>query len=116
MQRGTPGPPEDEVSPESMKVLQDRLAQLRDGGPAASASSAAAAGPSSGDQASLNDAPGAAGRSFSDSDDGELTSALNRRISEIATATGEWGASVDEEAMRRPLDGEVRGGAVMGVD
>jgi hypothetical protein len=45
--------------------------------------------------------------SFSDAEDSEVSAALNRRISQIATTTGEWGSSMDEEEMRQPLVGEV---------
>jgi uncharacterized cupin superfamily protein len=36
-----------------------------------------------------------------------VSAALSRRIKQIATTTGEWGSSVDEEEMRQPLTGEV---------
>jgi len=117
------------VSPDSLRVLQDRLAQLRDGGPSASSGDSNAAAPgvgssirgsvrgsgggSGGGGGSADDyaseAAGAAARSFSEAGDDELKSALSRRISEIATATGEWGSTVDEEDMRKPLTGEVSG-------
>jgi hypothetical protein len=45
--------------------------------------------------------------SFSDADDSEVSAALSRRIKQIATTTGEWGSSMDEEEMRQPLTGEV---------
>lgn len=46
--------------------------------------------------------------SLSDADDADVATALNQRIKQIATTTGEWGSSMDEEEMRQPLTGEVR--------
>jgi hypothetical protein len=45
--------------------------------------------------------------SFSDAEDSEVSAALSKRIKQIATTTGEWGSSMDEEEMRQPLSGEV---------
>ncbi|GBF93357.1 hypothetical protein Rsub_06395 [Raphidocelis subcapitata] len=87
------------MTQEDMRVLQERLSRLqRQGG--------GSDGGGGGGGGAAPEAAGAAARSFSEAPDGELASALGRRVSEIATATGEWGASVDEEAMRRPLSGE----------
>jgi hypothetical protein len=47
-------------------------------------------------------------KSFSDADDDELSAALGKRISQIATTSGSWSESMDEEDMRQPLTGEVR--------
>jgi len=51
--------------------------------------------------------PPASVRSFSDADDDELSSALGKRISQIATTSGSF-SSLDEEEQRQPLTGEVR--------
>jgi hypothetical protein len=100
---------------EGLQDLQARINEMRDAqGPAT-----AAAGSSSswsreqplagrgtaaaGDDADSLDATG----SFSDAEDSEVSAALNRRISQIATTTGEWGSSMDEEEMGQPLTGEV---------
>jgi hypothetical protein len=93
-----------------MRVLQDRLAQLRaDGGGGGSSGGATAAAASAGlDAAADGDELDEAGRSFSSADDDELTFALNQRISQIAATTGDYGSSTDEADMRRPLTGEVR--------
>jgi hypothetical protein len=48
--------------------------------------------------------------SFSDADDDELSAALGKRVQQIATTTGEWGNSVEEEEMRQGLTGQVRKG------
>jgi hypothetical protein len=102
------------VTPESMRVLQDRVSQLRSGSPGPEAPEASGVGAGSGSGSTSSGSPlaseaGEAARSFSDADDDELTFALNRRISEIATATGEWGTDgLDEAEMRKPLTGEVR--------
>ncbi|KAI8467626.1 MAG: hypothetical protein J3K34DRAFT_523609 [Monoraphidium minutum] len=111
LQRGAAGSADGEdgtVSLEDMRLLQDRLKELRGGSSATSSSSASASAPGSPARGAAGSpgAQGDVGRSFSDADDDELTWALNRRISEIATATGEWGGSADEEDARRPLTGE----------
>lgn len=99
-----------------MSVLSDRLNQLRDASPpidSTSSSSMAVADKSSSIGSNLNskaqldasssiDATG----SFSDADDAELSAALGRRISQIATSTGSF-SSMDEEEERQPLTGPV---------
>ncbi|KAG2433568.1 hypothetical protein HYH02_012685 [Chlamydomonas schloesseri] len=42
-------------------------------------------------------------RSFSEADDGDLAASLNRRIGQIAAATGSFESEVTEEEMRQPL-------------
>ncbi|KIZ03911.1 hypothetical protein MNEG_4050 [Monoraphidium neglectum] len=109
LQRGAPGGDQDaEVSLGDMRVLQDRLAQLRaDSGGGGSSGGATAAAASAGlDAAADGDELDEAGRSFSSADDNELTFALNQRISQIAATTGDYGSSTDEADMRRPLTGE----------
>jgi hypothetical protein len=106
------------MSSDDLRLLQGRLAQLRDAGagpagagPSGAATAAAAAGPVP-PGAEAGEGAGASSASFSGAGDDEVTAALNRRISQIASSTGEWGAAVDEAAMRRPLTGEVRGARV----
>ncbi|GFR40741.1 hypothetical protein Agub_g1351, partial [Astrephomene gubernaculifera] len=43
--------------------------------------------------------------SFSEVEDGELASALNRRIGQIAAGTGQYDSEMTEEEMRQPLTG-----------
>lgn len=130
-----------DTTAEGLDALQARINQMRDSqdsssasaGPGSSSSSssplssidspadlAAAAAAAAGiGGASDDDMQGAAGYettgSFSDADDAEVSAALGRRISQIATTTGEWGSSMDEEEMRQPLTGQVRGEGVTGV-
>lgn len=104
-------------SADSLDVLQARISALRDsqgssplssrGGSSSSASSSATAeydGFLDADDA-LQPASMA---SFSDAEDADVAQALNARIRTIATTTGEWGSSQEEEEMRQPLSGEVR--------
>ena len=44
-------------------------------------------------------------RSFSDTDDGDLAAALNRRIGQIVATTASYDSEVTEEEMRQPLSG-----------
>lgn len=110
LERGAPGgadEQEGQVSPQSMRILQDRLAQLREGGDSSGASgrsSGSSIGQPRLDASSSSKAEVV--QSFSDADDDEMAWALNRRISEISLSTGEWGDTVEEEAVRRPLTGQ----------
>jgi hypothetical protein len=117
----------DNTTAEGLQGLQARINELRDAeGPspaAAGVGSSSSWGPSSSfDQqspsSSSTDSTAAdlyadydgfdnATGSFSDAEDSEVSAALSRRIKQIATTTGEWGSSVDEEEMRQPLTGEV---------
>jgi hypothetical protein len=80
--------------------------QLRDATPPAGSSSSsmtvAEMSSSLGNNINSSDATD----SFSDVDDAELSAALGRRITQIATSTGSF-SSMDEEEQRQPLTGQV---------
>lgn len=109
------------ISPDALSVLSDRISQLKDSQSRSpttnSTSNAAVLEPPSSSNSSSADISNLAGlgdsstgeavKSFSDADDDELSAALGQRIKQIATATGEWGSSMDEQEMRQPLSGEV---------
>jgi hypothetical protein len=105
---------------EGLQGLQARINKLRDTqGPAAAGVGSSSSswsspgslgqqipgsrGASDPDFGSQGDATG----SFSDAEDSEVSAALSKRIKQIATTTGEWGSSMDEEEMPQPLSGEV---------
>lgn len=106
--------------PDSLSILSDRINHMRDSpNPNGSSSSSNAAtldpdqpgnvlwGPSSNSSSSIDGIDAA--KSFSDADDDELSAALGKRISQIATTTGSWSDSMEED-MRQPLTGEVSRG------
>uniref|UniRef100_A0A383VWH4 Uncharacterized protein n=1 Tax=Tetradesmus obliquus TaxID=3088 RepID=A0A383VWH4_TETOB len=114
-------------APDSFSILSDRVNRMRDSpssspSPISSSNSALLDPPeqqnnsssssmsglnlpgfSSSSSSSLDADPN---KSFSDADDDELSAALGKRISQIATTSGSWSESMDEEAMRQPLTGE----------
>jgi len=112
----------DTSAAEGLQDLQARINQMKDSqGPS---SGRAAAGVGAGTSSSWSTSAGLNQRlpdsispredesadptsSFSDAEDSEVSAALSRRIKQIATTTGEWGSSMDEEEMRQPLSGEV---------
>ncbi|KAF6258579.1 hypothetical protein COO60DRAFT_1518042 [Scenedesmus sp. NREL 46B-D3] len=124
-------------APDALSILSDRINRIRDSpsGSSRSSSSGSAAiidppgqQPFSSDSSrgsstrtssgglSLPGSSSGAGldadpaKSFSDADDDELSAALGKRISQIATTSCSWSESMDEEAMRQPLTGEeIRG-------
>lgn len=114
-----------------MSVLSDRINQLRNtptpGASSSSSSSSAVLDPPSSSsglagignsalagRGSSGSSSDDATKSFSDADDDELSAALGQRIKQIATTTGEWGSSMDEQEMRQPLTGEVSVQTAMG--
>lgn len=112
----------DASAAEGLQGLQARINELRDAEGPSTAGAAAGASTSSswssssslnqqipGSRSAADDADSLdATASFSDAEDSEVSAALSRRIKQIATTTGEWGSSMDEEEMRQPLTGEVR--------
>lgn len=114
------GAPETSTA-EGLQGLQARINELRDTqGPAAAGVSSSSSWSSPGSLSQQipgsrgADKPGfgslddsTASGSFSDAEDSEVSAALSKRIKQIATTTGEWGSSMDEEEMRQPLSGEV---------
>jgi hypothetical protein len=118
-------------APDSMSILSDRINQIRDSPSPSSSSSSSSSGNAAvldpPDQPPFNSSSGASGlnspgfssssssagfdedpaKSFSDADDDELSAALGKRISQIATTSGSWSESMEEEEMRQPLSGEV---------
>lgn len=123
-------PHADAAAAEGLQGLQARINEMRDTqGPAGAAAAGVGAGASSSGSGSSWSSSGSnqqqlpggvwgggaedgesldATASFSDAEDSEVSEALSRRIRQIATTTGEWGSSMDEEEMRQPLTGEVR--------
>ena len=120
---GSGGASDEVVSDESLRVLRERLSRLRDsdGGSSSGSSGSFSSSSGGGSAAAVADGDGggeegAATRSFTDADDGEISGALQRRLTQVAEASGDEdadggaegaaGAAGGEEAALEPLTGQ----------